>query len=210
MRNQSEILKLPILSIQDGENFSKVARLVINTVTRKVDYLVLEGALWYETPALLPFAKVKAVGKDLITIKAKRDLLAITDELKKQLSPLVEIIGINVIDSSGEYIGKVADYSIDTANGSLAQLYLEDGSVVEAAMIVTLSASAAITDSSGSAEAQEEADPEVQFFIGKTVIEDILDDVGNVLIAAGTVITHKEIDAARSRNALYELITAVK
>jgi uncharacterized protein YrrD len=210
MRNQSEILKLPILSIQDGENFSKVSRIVINPVTRKADYLVLEGAQWYETPALLPFSKIKSIGRDLITIKGKKDLVAVTEELKKALAPLVEVTGIHVIDSSGEYISKVADFSIDPATGALDKLFLDDGSIVEASTIVTLSAAAAITDASGGGAAQEEVDPEVQFFIGKTVTEDIMDEQGNILIASGTVITHKEIDAARSRNALYELITAVK
>lgn len=208
MRNQSEILKLPILSIQDGASIGSVGHIVVNPVSRKADYLVLCGAPWYETPALLPYGKVKSVGRDLITVRSGRDLVAVSDELKKSLAALVDIVGVSVIDSSGEVVSKVADFALDTADGSLQTLFLADGSAVEAAKIVTISACAIITGE-GAEEAAEE-DSEVQFFLGKTLSDDILDDQGNVLLAAGVVVTHNEIEIARSHNALYELITAVK
>lgn len=209
MRKQSEILKLPILSIQDGSSIGAVGRIEINPVSRKADYLVLAGATWYETPSLLPYGKVKSVGRDLITVRTARDLVAVTEELKRALVPLVDVVGLSVIDSSGEVIGKVADIALDTTDGSLKELILADGATMDAAKIVTLSAAAVVTDENG-AQAAEEEDPEVQFFLGKTLSEDILDDQGNVLLGAGVVVTHKEIEIARSHNALYELITAVK
>lgn len=209
MRNQSEILKLPILSIQDGSSAGSVGRIVVNPVSRKVEYLVLAGAPWFETPALLPYGKVKSVGRDLITIRSGKDLVAVDAELKHALASLVEVVGLRVIDSSGEVVGEVADIALDTADGSLKELILADGASIDASKIVTLSAAAVVTDEDGAQEASDE-DPEVQFFLGKTLCEDIADDQGNVLLNAGIVVTHKEIEIARSHNALYELITAVK
>lgn len=209
MRNQSEILKLPILSIQDGSSIGSVGHIVVNPVSRKVEYLVMAGAPWFETPALLPYSKVKSVGRDLITIRTGRDLTGVTEEIKHGLASLVEVVGLSVIDSSGEVVGKVADIALDTADGSLKELILADGTKIDGSKIVTLSAAAVVTDENGSQESSEE-DPEVQFFLGKTLSEDIMDEQGNVLLNAGVVVAHKEIEIARSHNALYELITAVK
>jgi sporulation protein YlmC with PRC-barrel domain len=208
MRKATEIKELPVLSIQDGINIKKVNRLAINPETRKVDYLCFDGTLWYEAPWVTPWSKLRAVGRDMITIKSKKDLVQVTDELRKALARTVEVIGSEVMDSSGKFGGKVADVVIDEATGDLRKIILEDGSTLDNSAIVTIGAAIVITETGD--DSQSAAFSEHEFLLGKTVATDILDEKGNVIIPAGTIISGKDIEAAKAENALYDLVTGVK
>jgi uncharacterized protein YrrD len=207
MRKATEIRELPVLSIQDGANVEKVLHLAVNPASKKVEYVALAGAPWYETPPVMPWSKIKAVGRDMITIKSKKDLVQVSEDIRKALAKSVEVIGADVIDSSGQICGKVADYAVDEASGALGKLYLDDGGELDAATVVTISATTVVTDAGGEEQA---AFSENEFLLGKTVAVDITDDKGAVIITAGTVISAKEIEAAKAGNALYDLVTGVK
>lgn len=208
MRKATEIKELPVLSIQDGVNVDKIAHLAVNPATRKVEYVCFAGTPWYETPLVAPWSKLKAVGRDLITIRSKKDLSPISDEVRKALGKTVDVVGCEVIDASGKFGGKVADYAVDEATGELRKLLLEDGNALDVGAVVTISATAVITETGG--EDQTAAFSENEFLLGKTVAVDISDDKGAVIITAGTVISAKEIEAAKAGNALYDLVTGVK
>jgi uncharacterized protein YrrD len=208
MRKATEIRELPVLSIQDGTNAEKVTHLAVNPVTRKVEFLSFAGTPWYETPWVMPWGKLRAIGRDMITIKTKKDLALVNDEIRKALAKTVEVIGAAVIDSSGKIGAKVIDFAVDEASGELRKLILEDGSALDISAVVTISASAVITETGG--EDQGAAFSENEFLLGKTVAVDITDDKGEILITAGTVISAKEIETAKAGNALYDLVTGVK
>ncbi len=59
MRKATEIRELPVLSIQDGANVEKVLHLAVNPASKKVEYLALGGAPWYETPPVMPWSKIR-------------------------------------------------------------------------------------------------------------------------------------------------------
>jgi sporulation protein YlmC with PRC-barrel domain len=209
MKKASEIRELPVLSIQDGSSVEKIARLAVNPATRSVEYLAFAGTPWYEPPWVLPWSKLKAVGRDLITIKSRKDMAQVGDDLRRQLSKTVDVIGAEVIDSSGRLCGSVADYVLDEATGELKKLMLADGGALDISAVLTLGAQAVVVE--GGAEDAKQAAPfsESEFLLGKTAAVDISGDKG-VVVAAGTVITRKEIDAAKAAGALYDLVTGVK
>ncbi len=210
MKKVSEIKLLPVLSIADGANVEKVSRVAINPTTKKIEYLAFAGTPWFEPQAVLHWSKVRSVGKDMLTIKSRKDIGLVNEELRRTLSRTMEIIGLDAIDSSGRILGVVADLMVDETAGELRKIVLNDGTALDVASVVTIGA-AVITE--GSAEEEEEAAPafsENDFLLGKTTAQDISDDQGNVIIAAGTVITNKEIEAAKAGNALYDLVTGVK
>jgi uncharacterized protein YrrD len=209
MRKASEITELPVLSIQEGVNTEKVSRFAVNPATKKVEYVSFVGTPWFEVPNMMPWSKIKAIGRDLITIKTKKDITPVNDELHRQLSRTVEIIGTEVIDSSGRMSGKVTDFAVDEATGDLRKIMLTDGGLLDISAVVTISATTIVTE--GGAEDKGEAPfSESEFLLGKTVAANISDDNGAVIIPAGTVITAREIEAAKAGNALYDLVTGVK
>lgn len=208
MRKASEIKELPVLFIQEGAGGEKVNRLAVNPAAKKVEYLSFEGTPWYEAPWTMPWSRLRSVGKDMITIMSRKELQQVNEEIRRQLGRLVEVVGSEVIDSSGRIGGKVADYVVDEASGELRKLILEDGNVLDIGVVVTIGAGTVITEAGG--EAQAPAFSENEFLLGKTVAVDIADESGNVIIAAGTAITEKEIEAAKAGNALYDLVTGVK
>jgi uncharacterized protein YrrD len=207
MRKASEIKSLQVFSIQDGANVESVSHLALSPASKKVEFLAFAGTPWFEVPFVIPWSKIKAVGKDMITIKTSKDVSQINEELRKTLAHTVEIIGLPVIDSSGKRGSKVADFTLDEVSGSLLKVMLEDGVVLDAASIVTISGSAVVTEGG---ELDKPAVSENEFLLGKTVAADIADDKGKVIIAAGTVVTAKEIEAAKAGNVLYDLVTGVK
>lgn len=208
MRKVSEIKLLPVLSIQDGANVEKVSRVAINPATKKIEYLAFAGTPWYEAQAVLHWSKVRAVGKDMITIKNRKDIGPVNEELRRTLGRTMEIIGLDVIDSSGKILGVVADLVVDEAAGELRKLVLNDGVVLDIGAVVTMGA--AVITEGGAEEEPAQAFSENEFLLGKTAAADIADEQGNTIIAAGTVITDKEIDAAKAGGALYDLVTGVK
>lgn len=209
MRKVTEIKELPVLSIQDGANLEKVCRLAVNPVTKKVEYLAFAGTPWYEASWVMPWSKVFAVGKDMITIKNRKDISLVNEDLRKALARTVEVIGSEVIDSSGKLGSTVTDMAIDEASGEVRKLILADGAVLDISAVVTIAANAVITE--GGHEEQAAASfSENEFLLGKTVAADITDEQGKTIITAGTVITGKEIEAAKAGNALYDLVTGVK
>jgi sporulation protein YlmC with PRC-barrel domain len=233
MKKSSEIIKLPVLSIQDGTSVEKIARLAVNPANKAVEYLAFAGTPWYEPPWVLPWSKLKAVGRDLITIKSRKDMAQVNDGLRQQLAKTVDVIGAEVIDASGRLCGTVADFEIDEVTGELRKLDLEDGGILDAGAIVTLGAQVIVVEGGieiketkpevkpepkPKAEAKAEAKPETKspafsesdFLLGKTAAVDITDDKGHVVIAAGTVVTAGEIEAAKAAGALYDLVTGVK
>jgi sporulation protein YlmC with PRC-barrel domain len=208
MRKATEIRELPVLSIQDGVNIEKVCRLAVNPTAKKVEYLCFAGTPWYEAPWVMPWSKLRAVGRDMITIKSKKDLVQVNDELRKSLAKTVEVIGSEVMDSSGKFGGKVADIVVDESTGDLRKILLEDGSTLDISTVVTIGVATVITEMGG--DSQSAAFSENEFLLGKTVAVDIMDDKGNMIISAGSVITGKDIEAAKAGNALYDLVTGVK
>lgn len=209
MRKATEIMELPVLSITEGVNVEKLSRFAVNPANKKVEYVCFAGTPWYEIPWALQWTKIKAIGRDLVTIKTKKDITQMNDELRRQLARTVDIIGLDVIDSSGRVAGRVSDFAVDEASGDLRKILLADGGVLDISAVVTISATTVITE--GAAEDQSAAAfSESDFLLGKTVTADIADEAGKVLIAAGTVITTKDIEAAKTANVLYDLVTGVK
>lgn len=237
MKKSSEILNLPVLSIQDGTSVEKIARLAVNPASKAVEYLAFAGTPWYEPPWVLPWSKLKAVGRDLITIKSRKDMAQVNDSLRQALAKTVDVIGAEVIDASGRLCGTVTDFEIDEITGELRKLDLAEGFILDAGAIVTLGAQAIVveggiefkesklepkpdikpkTESKTEAKAETKTETkspafsESDFLLGKTAAVDITDDKGTVVIAAGTVITAGEIEAAKAAGALYDLVTGVK
>lgn len=209
MRKISEIKELPVLSIQDGVNVEKVCRVAVNPATRKAEFVSFAGAPWYEPQMVMPWSKLNSIGRDLITIKSRKDISQVNDELRKSLARTSEIVGQDVIDSSGRVMGRVADLAIDEASGEVRKIMLTDGIAVDISSVVTIGPSAVIVEAGAEAQ-QSPAFSESEFLLGKTVSADVSDEQGNIIIKAGTVISMKEIDAAKAGNALYDLVTGVK
>lgn len=209
MRKATEIKELPVLSIQEGVNVEKVNRFAVNPATKKVEFVSFAGTPWYDAPCAMPWSKIKAIGRDMLTIKTKKDITQVNEELRRQLARTVEIIGLEVIDSSGKMSGKVADFAVDEATGEVRKIMLGDGAVLDIAAVITVSATTVITDG-GSEEPAQAPFSESEFLLGKTVAVDVSDENGKVIISSGTVITAKEIEAAKAGNALYDLVTGVK
>ncbi len=209
MRKVSEIKLLPVLSIADGANVEKVSRVAINPTTKKIEYLAFAGTPWYEPQAVLHWSKVRAVGKDMLTIKSRKDIGPVNEELRRTLGRTMEIIGLDAIDSSGRILGVVADLIVDETAGELRKIVLNDGTALDVASVVTIGA-AVITEGSAAEEEAAPAFSENDFLLGKITAQDIADEQGNVIIAAGTVISDKEIEAAKAGGALYDLVTGVK
>ena len=204
MRKASEIKELNLLSIQEGKKLEKVSRLTVNPQNRKVETFAVAGAPWYQAPEVLPFARVRSIGRDLIAIANSRDIVAADGSL----APLVDITGLPVLDAVGQVGSTVADFAIDEATGSLVKLFLADGGEVDASQIVTISAAAIIVGEVGAAASAVDAQSE--FLLGKTVGADVTTDDGTVVVTAGTVVTADVIDAAKLANVLFDLVTSVQ
>lgn len=130
MKRAREILKLPIISITEGENAGFVQDLLIDPASGSVKFLVAKDTEWYLGASLLPFEKIKGIGIDVITTANKNNIKKFneTDKALEYARKDVKIIGTSVYDEMGEYKGVIDEIILNENDGTICgcELLLKD------------------------------------------------------------------------------------
>ncbi|MFZ5975187.1 MAG: PRC-barrel domain-containing protein [Bacillota bacterium] len=218
MNSASTVSKLSIVSINEGEQVAVVKSLLVNRISKQVEYLSVVHSVSDALPALLSFKDITGIGKDYIVIKSADDIKKANDD--KSLAAVADecllLTGISVLSSSGNIIGTITDYMIDEKSGKIEKLLLNDGQEVDGRTLLTLSAKFVLVDVDG--ETDDDADTEVEtgldegsiaFLLGKTMNTDITSEDGAFSITKGTVLTQELIDKAAKHDVLLQMTMGV-
>lgn len=239
MKKSQEILGLPVFSIVDGRKLGQVKDLVINPEEAKVDFILVSNGSWYVGARVLPFKAVMGVGEHAVTTESE-NLLATINETSSANSLLqrnIEVKGNRVLTNKGNLIGVVSEYEIDENTGKLVRLEYKTAldeskiEIVEAENVLTYGADVIVikekagaapppvpsTESSREAAVNTSSDGtnlfkerQKQFLLGKSVIQDIKDANGTVIISEGTIVTEEICDLAESKGKFVELSQCAK
>ncbi|CFX17198.1 PRC-barrel domain [Syntrophomonas zehnderi OL-4] len=238
MKKSQEILGLPVFSIVDGRKLGQVKDLVINPEEGKVDFILVSNGSWYVGARVLPFKAVMGVGEHAVTTESENQLATINDtsSANSLLQRNIEVKGNRVLTNKGNLVGVVSEYEIDEETGKLVRLEYKTAAdeskieVVEAENVLTFGTDViVIKEQTGStpppvlsSESKEVAanvgsdganlfkERQKQFLVGKSVIQDIKDADGNVIIPEGTVVTEEICDLAESKGKFVELSQCAK
>jgi uncharacterized protein YrrD len=142
MKKCTEIIGLPVISIDDGCEMGFVRDIVIDASAREVSALLIEDKKWFMGAKLCPFAAISGIGQSAITIEKSEAIISVLDsaETLALLATEITIIGSKILTKAGQFQGKITDMIIDES-GKIVNFYVEDIH----SKLVTISAEQVVT-----------------------------------------------------------------
>lgn len=154
MKKASQVIGLQLMGISEGATGGKAVDFMIDTVTKKVRYIVVQSGKGYFAYSALPVNEVVGVGDDYI-ITSTLDNIEEKDDITLEGDGFF-MLGTGVISCEGNSLGKVKDFSFDEKEGTIETIELDNGKKIAGEKMVTLS-ELAFVDEAGSAEPAQEA-----------------------------------------------------
>lgn len=126
----SQLLNFPVLSLHVGGAVAYTKRAIIDPEDLKIMAYSLEGPALKNDPEIgdiLDMNDVREVSNQGFIVDST-DVFAFRDEMVK-LDEIIklefDLIGLKVVDDNGKKIGKVVDYTLDTATFMVYQLIVQ-------------------------------------------------------------------------------------
>ena len=124
MLRSRKLLSMPIISLEEGISVGIVRNLVINPEKMEVAALVMNQRGWLSEQKIVPYAKVRSVGNDVITIEQSSNIQKIVkhSDLVKLVRQKADPIATKVVTENGTILGLVDEYYIDETTGKIDKL----------------------------------------------------------------------------------------
>jgi len=121
-RNDKDFLGLEVLNLEDASVAGEVDGLIVDETRNAVVGLVVDLSL-YEAKAL-PFADLRAIGDDAVTIASIACLrpLSAHEELLAVAERGIGVSDTPALTDRGRLVGVTGDYYVDQATGSITGL----------------------------------------------------------------------------------------
>lgn len=151
----SQLLGMPIMSLQTGKELARTSKAIINPHNLTIIAYQIEGQHLDYDPSYLRIADIRELGGLGLIVDSSEEFVEpddiITDKAIFELDFTIE--GKHVIDESNTKIGKVLDYTVDIESFIIEQLtvkkpllksFTDDEVLVHRAQIVEVNDSAII------------------------------------------------------------------
>ncbi|MGI6487939.1 MAG: PRC-barrel domain-containing protein [Syntrophothermaceae bacterium] len=235
MKKSQEIIGLPVFSVVDGREVGQVKDLVINPEEGVVEYVLVNGGSWYVGARVLPYRAVLGIGAHAVTTESETQLTNLNESSNANalLERSIKVKGTKVLTRKGNLIGVVSEYEVDENTGKITGLEFRamegdsEITAIQASQVLTFGKDVIVvqerlgSDPNSFQKADEsrsetgvaaESDAarlfiekQKQFLLGKKLMQDIKDDEGNILIAAGTEIDDHVLEVAEVSGRLNDL-----
>jgi len=125
----SRLRETPVMSLQTGTRLAKIDSPIIDPATLGIIAYQIDGPLLTEHPSFLRVADIREMGSIGMIVDSTDELIGLHDVIKiEELHKLgFTLIGMSVIDEHKHKLGKVEDYTIDTASFIIQQLHVGRG-----------------------------------------------------------------------------------
>lgn len=211
MKTLSTVIKLPVLEMLNGKVLSNVKDIVMNPDTKEA-VLVLEESTFADLHVLRK-EDTEGIGNDYIVVKTSTSVKSTQEdaELAAKLGGYYSIIGLTVISSAGNIMGKITDFTIDESAWTVAEVEIEGGEHFDIGKVVSVSEKYMFVQDAQAKEAAVDNEPaeekdESAYLIGMTLKEDVTDEDGTYMIEKGTVLTAEHVEEAKRLGFLAELV----
>ncbi len=124
----SALKGMPVVSMGDSTKVGAVREVLVDTTDLRVVSLLLSGD---QGEALLPFAAIRSIGADAVTV----DSVAVTEGTTGQLAServrsIRELSALQVVNGEGTYLGDVQDVDFSPQDGRVSELVAHRGGVL--------------------------------------------------------------------------------
>lgn len=123
----SQLLNLPVLSLQTGGEVARTKNYVVNPDNLFIEAIELTGPNLVANPAFLRIEDIREISEMGIIIDASDEIVELDDiiTLKKLYQTGFEIVGIKVIDEVGSKVGKVNGLVLNSSNFIVQQISVQ-------------------------------------------------------------------------------------
>jgi len=121
VKSSKQILRLPVLSIEEGKKVGVVKELILNPKQGTVDFLLVEDDAPYLGLKGIPFEAVQGIGEFALTVASCSSLSPVAeingaiDLIKKNLY----LPGTRVLTRKGRLVGSISEYFVDDNTGAV-------------------------------------------------------------------------------------------
>lgn len=123
----SELDRRPVVSLNEGVKVGEVSDLMLDATHVKVRALVLGG---HDGNSVVPFAAVRHIGTDAVTIDDSRIIQAPADNSEITERVISTLTGLSVMNQEGVTVGNVDDLEFDEESGQVTALLIHRGGLV--------------------------------------------------------------------------------
>lgn len=153
--NAMYLLDMPVFSINEAEAIGVVKNIIIDPVEKCLLALAVDKRGWYHDVRVIPAAKIRSIGEDVINIDEKQsaqravNLPRIVENMHKPFS----LVGSRIISDDGHLLGKVERFYLEREGGRISRLDIAGGPLsglwsghtsVPASYIITIGAEAVV------------------------------------------------------------------
>ncbi len=127
MLKTKEVIGLPVLNLNDGNQIGKIKDIYFDGLNKKVVYLEIseKTGLFKKTESFLSLEKIHSIGKNAVTVEK----LDFSTEIPKELGEFKysNLIGRNVIYENGSILGKVTEVNFNFPEGKILSFGVSGG-----------------------------------------------------------------------------------
>lgn len=222
MKNSTELIGLPVISITDGTEIGTVKSIVVNPEKRSVDFIAIEHEDWQTSVRAIPFKKIIGLGGYAITVENSGAVIDLNEIpiANQLLNRKISVADTKAITKKGQLAGEIKEYYFSEESGSIETLNIDatdQSGFIDAEFVITYGkdiivleeeALNAIRDSIEvvNAEPEEETskvdqlkEKQMSMLVGKTLKNDVTDYSGEKILSAGEVLTEDQIEMTKQR-----------
>ena len=142
MKSSTQVIGLPVISIQNGVQLGQVKSLVVNPEKGTIDFLIVDQENWEISMKAIPFRNVIGIGEFAVTVEEERavldlNVIPIANEL---VNKKIAIKQAKVMTRKGQLLGEATEFYIDEETGQIIGIEVQIGNesrIVRADHVIT-------------------------------------------------------------------------
>ncbi|AXM89613.1 photosystem reaction center subunit H [Anoxybacillus ayderensis] len=142
MKSSTQVIGLPVISIQNGVQLGQVKSLVVNPEKGTIDFLIVDQENWEISMKAIPFRNVIGIGEFAVTVEEERavldlNVIPIANEL---VNKKIGIKQAKVMTRKGQLLGEATEFYIDEETGQIIGIEVQIGNesrIVRADHVIT-------------------------------------------------------------------------
>jgi uncharacterized protein YrrD len=236
MRRGSDLVGLPVVTFDTGEQFVRIEDLIFDqTQNRLLGFVVDEGG-WFSGARVLPLNRVQTIGRDTIIVPSRTSVIpADTDPTIRGVLERNNILkGTRIVTTDGRELGTLVDLYFDEQTGVVEGYEASGGvyadtvsgrSFIPAPQALKIGQDVAFVPPETAQLMEEQAgrssphetqdtpsiadrEAQMDFVIGRSAERDVIATDGTLLVARGQVVSQAAAEAAEQRGLLQDLYLA--
>lgn len=141
MKSNTQVIGLPVISIQNGVQLGQVKSLVVNPEKGTIDFLIVDQENWEISMKAIPFRHIIGIGEFAVTVEEEKavldlNVIPIANEL---VNKKIAIKQAKVMTRKGQLLGRQQSFISMKKQGKLQALkYKSDRMFVSSVPITSL------------------------------------------------------------------------